>query len=140
MRPIPRNLISLAILAIVPACASFPPTLVEEGIVKIDVEETRLVQAFNTTVNREDEQTVVRGEAKYPIWVQFGTFRGHMDIDLAVPNGEAIKKRDIQLIRKRIPKKSGRRAFFVARFPVDPLKGTIVRIRYHEGTHSSRPS
>ena len=44
MRPIPRNLISLAILAIVPACASFPPTLVEEGIVKINVAETRPVQ------------------------------------------------------------------------------------------------
>lgn len=137
MRPNPRNLTGFAILAAVSACASFPPTLVEEGIVKIDIEETRPVRVFLATVYREDEQTVVRGEARFPVWVQFGMFRGHIDIDLAVPNGENIKKRNIRLVRKKIPKKSGRRASFVARFPDDLLTGTIVHISYHEGTHRS---
>ena len=135
MRIILKTLLSLSILAGVAGCGLFPPTLVDEGIVKIDIVESRPVWVSRVTVYREDNLTVVRGEAQYPTGVHFGLFRGHIDIDFILPGGKTVKKRDIRLVRKRIPKRSGRKAAFISRFSIEPPYGTIVRVAYHPGTH-----
>jgi len=136
MNSLSRKLIALSTLGLVSACGSFPPTLVEQDIVRLEIEKTRPVWVSTTSVYREDDNTVVRGEARYPMGTHFGIFSGHIDIDLTLPNGEVYKEQNVRLTRKRIPKRSGRKASFVSRFPVDPPKGTVVHVGYHVGDHA----
>tara|TARA_R110000868_G_scaffold107438_1_gene293991 strand:- start:14832 stop:15257 length:426 start_codon:yes stop_codon:yes gene_type:complete len=138
MNSLPRKLIALSTLGLVSACGLFPPTLVEQDIVRLEIEKTQPIWVSTASVYMEDDKTVVRGEARYPMGAHFGFFSGHIDIDLTLPNGEVFKKRNVRLIRKRIPKRSGRRATFVSRFPLDPSKGTIVHIEYHLGEHKGK--
>jgi len=137
MRPKLINLIGTATLSAVSACSLLPRTLVDEGIVKIDIEKTSPIQVAHATAYREDDQTVVRGEARQPFWEDFGVFRGHIDINLEFPNGQTMKKNNIRLVLKNFPKKRGRRASFVVRLPINPPEGTIIRIAYHERSHRS---
>ena len=115
----------------------FTPDLIKQGIVRTDIEESEPVQVTHATVYREDEITVVRGEAAFPPWYSFGIFSGHIDLDIVLPAGKVIQRRNVSLVRKRLPKKRGRRAFFVSRFAIDPPKGTIVRVSYHQGLHEN---
>ena len=138
MNSLSRNLIALSALALVSACGLFPPTLVEQDIVRLEIEETRPVWVSTASVYRDNDETVVRGEARYPMGTHFGFFSGHIDIDLMLPNGEVFKERNVRLTRKRIPKRSGRKATFVSRFPVDPPEGTVVHIGYHVGPHEGK--
>lgn len=135
MQSLARIVTSVMTLSIVSACAMFPPTLLEQGIVRTEIKESNPVRITRATVYREDGMTVVRGEAAFPAWQSFGIFTGHIDIDIAIPGNDVLKKRNVSLIRKRIPKERGRRAFFVSRFSIEPPKGTIVRVTHHEGTH-----
>lgn len=138
MNSLPRKLVALSTLGLVSACGLFPPTLVEQDIVKLDIENTRPVWVSRASVYMEDDKTVVRGEARYPMGTHFGFFSGHIDIDLTLPNGEVFKERNVRLTRKRIPKRSGRKASFVSRFPVNPPRGTVVHIGYHLGDHENK--
>ena len=135
MRNSVKILCLFTVFAIVSACVQFTPTLSEQGIVRTEIQESKPVSITHATVYREDSMTVVRGEAAFPSWNSFGHFTGHIDLDIAFPNGNMIERRNVSLIRKRIPKTRGRRAFFVSRFSDDPPKGTIVRISYHDGKH-----
>tara|TARA_R110002072_G_scaffold17119_9_gene65604 strand:+ start:1214 stop:1639 length:426 start_codon:yes stop_codon:yes gene_type:complete len=138
MNSLPTKLIALSTLGLVSACGLFPPTLVEQDIVRLDIEKTRPVWVSTASVYIEDDKTVVRGEARYPMGAHFGFFSGHIDIDLTLPNGEVFKERNVRLTRKRIPKRSGRKASFVSRFPVNPPRGTVVHIGYHLGDHENK--
>tara|TARA_R110002110_G_scaffold106809_1_gene267600 strand:+ start:76 stop:501 length:426 start_codon:yes stop_codon:yes gene_type:complete len=138
MNSLSRKLVALSTLGFVSACGSFPPTLVEQDIVRLEIEKTQPVWVSTASVYREDDNTVVRGEARYPMGTHFGIFSGHIDIDLTLPNGEVFKEQNVRLTRKRIPKRSGRKASFVSRFPVNPSKGTVVHIEYHLGDHKGK--
>lgn len=135
MRSLIGVLSRLAPMMLVSACTLFAPTLVEQGVVRMDVKESEPVSVKHATVYREDGMTVVQGEAAFPPWVAFGHFTGHIDIELDLPNGEVVKKQNVRLIRKRIPKKRGRRAYFISRFALNPSLGTIVHVAYHDGRH-----
>jgi len=137
MRSIAKITIILSMAGSVTGCGLFPPTLVDEGIVKTEIVNSRPVSVSSANVYREDNLTVVRGEARYPMGVHFGMFSGHIDIDFILPSGKSVQKHDIRLTRKRIPKRIGRKAVFISRFSVDPPRGTIVRIAYHIGGHES---
>lgn len=128
----------LPLLTLVSACALFPPSLIEQGVVTVDIEKTQPVYVSHATVYREAGETVVSGEARFPIWVRYGMFRGHIDVDVASPNGDVLKQHEIKVVRRRIPKVAGRRAGFSTRFSVPPVQGTIVHIAYHEGKHENR--
>ena len=131
-----KGLSMAAPMLLISACTLFPPTLVEQGSVRIDIEKSEPVSVTRATAYRADGMTVVRGEARYPMGTHLGFFSGHIDIDLTLPNGEVFKERNVRLTRKRIPKRNGRKASFVSRFPVDPPKGTVVHIGYHVGDHA----
>ena len=117
------------------------PRLQSAGIqverVRIDIEKSEPVSVTRATAYRTGGITVIQGEAGYPITTHYGNFRGHIDIDLTLPNGEVFKTRNVAITRKRIPKKRGRKATFSSRFSVDPPKGTVVHIRYHAGPHKA---
>lgn len=138
MNSLLRKLIALTALGFVSACGTFPPTLVEQDIVRLDIEKTLPVSVSTASVYMEDGKTVVWGEARYPMGTHFGFFSGHIDIDLTLPNGEVFQEENVRLTQKRIPKKSGRKAFFVSRFPVNPTRGTIIHIEYHVGAHEGK--
>ena len=133
-----RGLTMVAPVILISGCAPFSPSLVEQGRVEIKIEESEPVSVTRATVYRGNGMTVVRGEARYPVRKLHGIFKGHIDIDLTLPNGEVFKERNVRLTRKRIPKKRGRKASFVSRFPVDLPKGTVVHIGYHVGAHDSK--
>lgn len=142
MRSMTKALTSLVTVAVVSACAVPSPTLVEQEIVRTEIEESYPVRITRATVYREDGKIVVSGEAAFPAGQWFGAFRGHIDIDVVVPGKETLKTRNVSLIRMRIPKKRGRRATFVSRRAVyisryegELPKGTIVKVAYHEGSH-----
>ena len=139
MRSISRILAALPIVATASACVSLPQSLVEKGVVTIDTEQTGRIYVSSVRVYRDGGETVIRGEARHPISKQFGTFNGHIDIDLTLPDGESMRKHKVGLVRKKVPKTRGRRAAFVARFAVEPPKGTIVRVVYHDGPHGIQP-
>ena len=122
-------------LTIVSACTTFSPTLVEQGIVRTEIKETKPVRITQASVYREDGVTVVRGEAAFPAWQSFGISTGHIDIDVVVPGNDTLKTRNVSPISKRIPNKRGRRAFFVSRFESKLPKGAVLHISYHDGTH-----
>lgn len=130
-KKLPMTLTVVLSFAMVSACASLSPTLIEQGIVQIDIKESNPVRITQVTVKREDGMMVVRGEAAFPVWYWFGNFTGHIAIDVVSPGSDAIKKRNLSLIRKRIPKKRGRKAFFVSNFAFDPPKGTVIHVAYH---------
>ena len=126
----------IAAILILAACSSFQTNLVETGLVKLDIKKSRPVRISNANVYQEDGRTVIRGEARYPIFVDFGTFSGHVDIAIELPNGSTIERHNVRLVRKRNPKKTGRRAAFAASFQLELPKITTIRIAYDEGTHS----
>lgn len=135
MRYLINILISIAALTIFSTSGMSSSDLIEKSIVRIEVKEpgpVRITQAF---VYREDGLSVVRGEAAFPIWKSFGIFSGHIDIDIVSPGNVALKKHNVPLVRKRIPKRRGRRAFFISRLETELSKGAIVRIAYHMGNH-----
>lgn len=128
---LPITLTVVLVFAMVSACAPLRPTLIEQGIVQTDIKESNPVRITQVTVKREDGMMVVRGEAAFPVWYWFGNFTGHIDIDVVSPESDVLKKRNLSLIRKRIPKKRGRKAFFVSIFAFDPPEGTIIHVAYH---------
>tara|TARA_R110002110_G_scaffold135312_2_gene319291 strand:+ start:5035 stop:5442 length:408 start_codon:yes stop_codon:yes gene_type:complete len=134
MKTTQRFLVIMITLGAVAGCELFPPTLVEQGIVTIDIKNSHPVSVSRATVYREDRQIVVRGKALYPLGVPRGMFHGHMDINIVLPNGESIKRTDVRLTLERIPE-DGREASFVARFAIDPPRGTVVHLVYHDGSH-----
>tara|TARA_R110000787_G_scaffold253717_1_gene359083 strand:- start:1075 stop:1494 length:420 start_codon:yes stop_codon:yes gene_type:complete len=137
MKPISRILIVFPLLSMLAGCGLFPPTLVDQGVVKIEIQESEPVRVSSATAYRDDGLTVVRGEARFPSWVRHGIFKGHIDIGLILPNGEITNKYDIQLRPRNRPRMHGRRASFISRFDIDPPRGTIARIGYHDGAHES---
>lgn len=137
MRVFQKVLFGIVIFSTVSACARFSPSLIEQGIVQTEIGKSDSIRITRVTVYREDGMTVVRGEAAFPAWKPFGRFTGHIDIDIVAPEGDVLKKRSTSLIRKRRPRKRSQRAYFVSRFAIDPPKGTIVQVAYHQasGTH-----
>lgn len=132
-----RCLLALPVLVSLVGCGLTTPSLTEQGIVKVEAAKSRPVWISTTHVYRENNETVVRGEAKHPMSSHFGTFGGHIDVEFILPDGKTITKQDIRLVRKRIPKRRGRRAVFVSRFDFNPPRGTIARIAYHNGAHEN---
>ena len=126
----------IAAILILAACSSVQTNLVETGSVKLDIKKSHPVRISNATVYQEVGRIVIRGEARYPIFVDFGMFPGHVDIEVELPNGSTIERHSVRLVLKRIPKKSGRRASFTTSFQLELPKNTAIRIAYDEGTHS----
>lgn len=130
-----RTLIALPVLGTVAGCGLFPPTLVDQGIVKVDIQKTRPISVSTATVYRDDGQTVVRGEARFPPWVRHGIFRGHVDVELLLPDGEIVSQHDIRLTPRNRSGEHGRKATFISRFDIEPPRVTTALIQYHNGTH-----
>ena len=135
MNSISKILIALPVLGTVAGCGLFPPTLVDQGIVKVDIQKTRPISVSTATVYRDDGQTVVRGEARFPTWVQHGIFRGHIDVVLALPDGEIVSQHDIRLTPRNTSGAHGRTATFISRFDIELPQGSTASIQYHDGTH-----
>ena len=130
-------LIGVAPLILVAACALFSPNLVEQGTVRLDIKESKPVSVTHVTAYHEGGITIVRGEAAFSPWVAFGHFIGHIDIEIDSPGSEVLKKRYVPLMRKRLPKKRGRRANFISRIAFEVSKGTTIKVSYHEGDHAN---
>lgn len=120
---------------IVAGCSIFPPTLVEQGVVTFDIRQSEPVRITSATAYREDGEIVIRGTAAFPTLRSYGVFSGHVDMEIAMPNGERIFRNNVPVNRKRIPKVRGRKAYFVTRVKFDPPKGTVVYLTYHHGPH-----
>ena len=99
--------IRLAPILLVSACALFPPSLVEQGIVRMDIGESKPVSVRKATAYLEDGTTIVRGEAAFPSSSFSRHFTGHIDIKIALPDGKVIAQNNVKLFPKRIPKKRG---------------------------------
>lgn len=111
------------------------PVIVAARTVKIEILKSSPVSITWATISREGNDAVIHGIARFPTWVAFGKFAGHVDIDVVLSNGETITRHDVRLVPKRIPKIRGRKAFFVARLATDIREVTILRIKYQDATH-----
>lgn len=131
VKMLPMTITGVLASAMISACAPLPPTLIEQDIVQTNIKESNSVRITQVTVKREDGMMVVRGEAAFPAGNRLGYSTGHIDIDVVAPGSDVLKKRNLSLIRKRIPKKRGRKAFFVSNFAFDPPKGTVIHVAYH---------
>jgi hypothetical protein len=129
--------IRLAPVLLISACALFPPSLVEQGIVRMDIGESKPVSVRRATAYLEDGTTIVRGEAAFPSSSTSRHFTGHIDIKIVMPDGKVTAKNNVKLFPRRIPKKRGRRAFFVSKFDFEASEGTVVHVTYHNGAHSN---
>ena len=86
---------------------------------------------------RSSDKTVIRGQLKYPVWTWFKLFPGHVDVTVEPPGDEKITMHDIAIIRKRLPKKRGREAYFVARVASDAPRGTRITVEYSDKKHEN---
>ncbi len=129
--------IRLAPVLLISACALFPPSLVEQGIVRMDIGESKPVSVRRATAYLEDGTTIVRGEAAFPSSSTSRHFTGHIDIKIVMPDGKVTASNNVKLFPKRIPKKRGRRATFVSKFDFEASEGTVVHVTYHNGAHSN---
>lgn len=123
---------AIATSAVLAACSMFTPTLVEQGIVKFEIQKSSPVSITSATAYREGNETVIRGIAAFPSTVCCGHFTGDIDVDIRLPDGEVVKKHDVPLRCMRVPKQRGRRAFFVIRLDREFSKGTVIRVAYRE--------
>ena len=129
--------IRLAPILLVSACALFPPSLVEQGTVRMEIGKTEPVSVQRATAYLDDGTTVVRGEAAFPSSSFSRHFTGHIDIKIALPDGKVMAQNNIKLFPKRIPKQRGRRASFVSKFNFEASEGTVVHVTYHNGVHTN---
>ena len=129
--------IRLAPILLVSACALFPPSLVEQGTVRMEIGKTEPVSVQRATAYLDDGTTVVRGEAAFPSSSFSRHFTGHIDIKIALPDGKVIAQNNVKLFPKRIPKQRGRRASFVSKFNFEASEGTVVHVTYHNGAHTN---
>lgn len=129
--------IRLAPVLLISACALFPPSLVEQGIVRMDIGESKPVSVRRATAYLEDGTTIVRGEAAFPSSSTSRHFTGHIDIKIVMPDGKVTAKNNVKLFPRRIPKKRGRRATFVSKFDFEASEGTVVHVTYHSGVHGN---
>ncbi len=53
------------------------------------------------------------------------------------PGDEKFTIHDVAVIRKRLPKKRGREAYFVARVASDALRGTRITVKYSDNKHEN---
>lgn len=118
------------------ACALFAPTLVDQGVVQLDLKKTEPVYIAFANVYEDNGDMVVSGTAKYPISKRYGIFNGHVDVSVIEPGGKRLESKNVKVIRRRIPKTMGREASFTTRFPINPTKGTTISITYHNSMHS----
>ena len=134
MKTIQRFLVVMLTLGVVSGCGLFQPTLVDQGIITLEIKNTSRVSISSATVYRENNQIVVRGKAHYPLNVSRSLFPGHVDITIVPPKGEIIKRTDVRLIPESIPE-NDHGAYFISRFSIDPPRGTIINLVYHDGAH-----
>lgn len=126
----------LVILAgILSGCLAFPQSYGERGVVRVEIQKSEQVRITSASVFDEGGRTVVRGEARFPVTSINRFFSGHIDVTMRLPNGRVIKHSEVGLTMKRIPKRRGRQARFVSKFPPKPPIGTVVQISYHTGVH-----
>ena len=126
----------LVSLFILPGCSLFSPTLNETGVVDVEIiRRESPPRISHVSVYRSSDKIVIRGLVKYPDWTWFKTFLGHMDITVKPPEGEIITMHDVAVVPKRLPKKRGREAFFVARVGADTPKGTRITVEYSDEKH-----
>lgn len=129
--------IRLAPILLVSACALFPPSLVEQGIVRMDIGKSKPVSVKKATAYLEGGTTIVRGEAAFPSSSTSRHFAGHIDIKIVMPDGKVTANNNVKLFPKRIPKQRGRRATFVSKFDFEASEGTVVHVTYHNGVHTN---
>lgn len=131
-----KSIIAVIAGGILSACALFVPTLVDQGVVRLDIKKTEPVYIAFANAYQDAGEMVVGGTAKYPISKRYGIFNGHVDVSVIEPGGRRLESKNVKVMRRRIPKTMGREASFTTRFPINPIKGTIINIAYHNSMHS----
>lgn len=138
----PAAIPALIVLALVPAsgCAMFPPTLEEQGVVEIRLQDSERIHFETVNAFAEDEGFKLRGTVHQFAFVGSSFIRGHVDVSLRSPDGRETKKMSVPLVPRARPRHTSRKADFTVRFGALPARGSMLLVTYHQGTHPlSRP-
>jgi hypothetical protein len=135
MRTAVRMIAGLMTFTLVSACAIYYPDLVKEGIVKIDVDDTKSIYFRDVNAYQKGEETAIWGEVWYAPWALNGPGQGHVDIDLALPHGQRIETRSVDLVRRRYSSRNRQRAYFRETIDGTLPKGTVIHISYQDEQH-----
>lgn len=125
------------------ACTTIEPTAKKIDGADLSIGQDRSVQVSKVSVTREDGMITVRGDARFPSSVAFGIFRGHIDVNVDIPGEKGFTLHNVKLNRRRLPRKHGRTAYFVAHIPMQSQPGMSIlpqseigiRAQYTEATH-----
>ena len=122
-------------------CSLFPPTLEEQGIVRIQTQGTDRTRFQSVSAYAEGEGFELRGMVVKQRLGGGGIvlIPGHIDVSMRTANGREQKKFGVQLVPRARPRHTGRKAYFVTRFDALPTRGTILVVTYHEGSHPLGP-
>ena len=118
-------------------CSLFPPTLEEQGIVRIQTQDTDRIHFQSVNAYAEDEGFELRGTVVVHRLGGSGTILipGHIDVSMRTANGREQKKLGVQLAPRARPRHTRRKAYFVVRFDALPTRGSVLVVTYHEGSH-----
>lgn len=120
-----------------PACATTtvpppaPGTLAVKILPAVDV---RIVQ---TSARQEGEYLVVDGQIKRKKVHARKFPRGHIDIAILDEDGSTIDKTFTKISPEILPRIDGMKSTFLARIPLVPPQGSVVRVNFHSGPHES---
>lgn len=127
----------LLLLVLVSACEAMPPSLIDEGNIRIQIEEAESISIVRISIISEKNETILNGEAIAPRWHIVVAENGHIDFDVVYPNGSKIRKRGIELRRRITVSHGPRRLYFFEKLAKEPPKGTKVDVYYHTGSHDN---
>ena len=131
-----RALFASALVALT-GCSLFPPTLEEQGIVRIQTQGTDRIHFQSVSAYAENEGFELRGMVVKHRLGGGGIvlIPGHIDVLMRTADGREQKKLGVQLVPRARPRHTSRKAYFVVRFDALPTRGSVLVVTYHEGSH-----
>ena len=132
-----KELRKLFVLMIVSAtmtgfsCASNRVNLLKDGNIKIERISSKDYEISHVDVYLDNGALVVQGNVERH--GHSGTETGHVDIAVVSPGGEVLDQISTLYKPRIIPARMifRRKAYFTARLPMIPPKGSTVRVAYH---------
>lgn len=134
---IPTVTLMLANILFLPACATRTIPHPAKGTLAMKILPAVDVRIVQASARQDGEYLVVDGQVKRKKVHARKFPRGHIDIAILDEDGSTIDKTFTRISPEILPRIDGMKSTFLARIPLVPPQGSVVRVNFHSGPHES---
>lgn len=137
MQMMPTVTLMIAMLFFLPACATTSMQPLAPGALTVKILPAASVRIVQTSARQDGANVVIDGHVQREKVHGRMIPTGHVDIALLDEKGKTIQAIFTRVTPEILPRMHGVKSSFMAQIPVMAPKGSVVRVKFHSGPHSS---